>query len=90
MIRRHPDAIALAVLGLALVSGLPVPSFSIPDTSFRTMPALLASTGPVDRLLERFEDRRGRVWERLDRRMREFEQRLTERESRRRIRTARS
>lgn len=90
MIRRHPDAIALAVLGLALASGLPVPNISIPDTGFRTMPALLASTGPVDRLLERFEDRRGRVWERLDRRMREFEQRLTERESRRRIRTARS
>jgi TolA-binding protein len=89
MIRRHPDAAALIALAL-LLPLLDAAGGTAP--AFRVTPAVHASAARAEetaaRLLERFEQRRGRVWERLDQRMRELEQRLRAMEQRQRVRAA--
>lgn len=89
MTRRHPDAIALLALGLALWIGAPSWTRS-QELEYRVRPALLAGVERADHWIERFDRRRDEVWRRLDERMREFERRLDAKDQRRRIRTASS
>lgn len=94
MIRRHPDAAALLVLGLALCpAGALQALLPPPAPAFSVTPAVHASSSSragesLEHLLQRFEQRRERVWQRLDQRLREFERRLADQERSRRVRSA--
>jgi hypothetical protein len=88
MIRRHPDVCALLALGVFLTIGAP------PDAPLAALQVRMASVteGAADRagsLRDRFEERRLRVWQRLDERLRALEERIEAQDQRRRARVVR-